>query len=80
MSTPVYQLGTESTLSTGATTPSSVPGSPVDLAAYDAFVAAKRVQTVETGFAPPLPLSPGCTRTRAAGTWTPWEAVDERDP
>ncbi len=30
--------------------------SPVDLAAYDDFIAAKRVHTVETGFAPPLPI------------------------
>ena len=53
MSAPFHQHETEAPESPAPT--SSAPR--VDLAAYDAFIAAKRVQTIETGFAPPLPLS-----------------------
>ena len=55
---PPHQHETGDAVGVIATAPSAVPGSPVDLAAYDAFVAAKRVHTVETGFAPTLPISP----------------------
>mgnify|MGYP007071590916 FL=1 len=56
MSAPFHQHETETAAPT-ETSPTPATSCAVDLAAYDAFIAAKRVQTTETGFAPPLPLS-----------------------